>query len=376
MRIALIGTRGVPARYGGFETAVEEIGSRLADAGHRVTVYARERGPAEYRGMRVKYLPTVRTKYTDTLAHSFLSVGHALLARPDAAIVFNAANAPPATLLRLTGIPYALHVDGLEWRRAKWSGVGRTYYLMAERLAVRTANALIADSRGISEYYADRYGVETELIAYGAPIKDLDERVGQRLSELDLGVGRYHLVVARLEPENHVLEIVKGFSLSNARFPLIVAGSAAYGDQYRRQLEELAAEDPRVRLIGPVWDQELLDSLYLGCATYLHGHSVGGTNPSLLRASGAGAPVVAFDVPFNREVIGADGLYFRTPGELPPLIEDAERRHEEHRLRGCRLRESILARYNWDEVAAAYEALCDRLVVHGLVRAQQTNEAT
>jgi glycosyltransferase involved in cell wall biosynthesis len=358
VRIALVGTRGVPARYGGFETAAEEIGVRLVEAGHDVTVYTRSRGNPEYRGIHTVYLPTIRTKYTETLAHGFFSVCHALIRRPDVAIVFNAANSPAATFLRLAGVPYALHVDGLEWKRSKWSGAGRTYYLLAERLAVHTANALIADSRGISDYYANRYGVETDLIPYGAPVRHVDRTVEGRLREADLAFREYHLIVARLEPENHVTEILKGYWLSNAQFPLVVVGSAPYNDRYQRELERLAQADSRVRLTGAVWDQELLDSLYLGCASYLHGHSVGGTNPSLLRAAGAGAFCIAYDVSFNREVLGDDAVYFESPTSVRECVEHVEEYPRECATRGTKLRDSVVSRYDWDDVALRYEALC------------------
>ncbi len=313
MRIALIGTRGVPARYGGFETCVEEVGSRLAAAGHEVVVYCRptDDGAEQletFKGMQLVHLPVVRKRSLETLAHTSLSVLHRTLRDTDAAIVFNAANAPLLPVIRARGIPVATHVDGLEWQRGKWGPTGQRYYRMAESLAVRWSDALIADAQGIADYYSREFSAETELIAYGAPITKPEDAV--RIAELDLAPGKYHLVVARFEPENHVLEAVQGYVASRAELPLVVVGSAPYADEYTAKV--YAAADDRVRLLGGVWDQEQLDQLYAHALTYLHGHSVGGTNPSLLRAAGAGAYTLAFDVSFNREVIGDQGEYWRS----------------------------------------------------------------
>ncbi len=364
MRIALIGTRGVPARYGGFETCVEEVGARLVDAGHEVVVYCRpDEGarsadrPTTYRGMTLVDLPALHKRSLETLSHTALSVLHRSMRGVDAALVFNGANAPLLPVIRAMGIPVATHVDGLEWQRAKWSGLGQKYYRVAEALSVRWSDALIADAQGIADYYEAEFGAPTELIAYGAPIT-AKHALG-RLAELELRPGRYHLVVARFEPENHVAEIVEGYVASSATLPLIVVGSAPYASDYIERVHGLA--DERVRFMGGVWDQQLLDQLYAGALTYLHGHSVGGTNPSLLRAAGAGAYTVAYDVGFNREVLEDHGRYFSTPDDIALRVKEAEADPEDANLRGLALQHDI-SRYNWDDVAERYEQLCLDLV--------------
>lgn len=362
LRVALIGTRGVPARYGGFETCVEEVGARLAARGHRVVVYCRTADddprpvPRSHRGMRLVHLPALRRRTLETLSHTALSVLHQLRHPADAAVVFNAANSPFLPLLRLRRVPVATHVDGLEWKRAKWGPTGRRYYRTAEALAVRWSDALIADAAGIRDYYADEFGAGSDLIAYGAPL--LDDLGADRLAELGLEPGGFHLVVARFEPENHVELVVEGYRRSAARLPLVVVGSAPYADAYTRRVE--AAADDRVRLLGGLWDQDQLDQLYAHCRTYLHGHSVGGTNPSLLRAIGAGAAVDAFDVSFNREVLGPAGRFFRTPDDVARLVEDAEADPDGARDRGAALRRRA-EDYDWDRVADGYEELCRAL---------------
>ena len=356
----MVGTRGVPARYGGFETCVEEVGSRLAARGHQVTVYCRRTntdGPEldEFQGMRLVHLPAMRKRSLETLSHSGLSVAHLVRHRTDVALVFNCANAPWLPVIRASGIPVATHVDGLEWQRAKWGPLGKRYYRTAERLSVRWSDALIADATGIRTYYRETYGAASDLISYGAPVVHPG---ADRLAEAGLVADSFHLVVARFEPENHVLEIVRGYVRSGARLPLVVVGSAPYSDVYTQLVH--AEADGRVRFLGGVWDQDLLDQLYANARSYLHGHSVGGTNPSLLRAIGAGAATDAFDVVFNREVLGQAGRYFSDSDDLARLIEDSEIDSTGAADRGQAAR-GRAAGYDWDDVADRYEMLCRRL---------------
>jgi glycosyltransferase involved in cell wall biosynthesis len=249
-----------------------------------------------------------------------------------------------------------VHVDGLEWKRAKWSGAGRRYYQVAEKLAVRWADQLIADARGIQDYYRDTHAAQTVFIPYGTNLPD--GVPADRVAELDLSPGRYHLVVARMEPENNVHLIVEGYVQSSASLPLVVVGSAPYGDDYAATVRAAARGQQQVQFVGSVWDQQLLDALYANSATYLHGHSVGGTNPSLLRAMGAGAPTIAVDVVFNREVLGDTGAFFTTPASLAALLEQAESAPDVARRRGEAGRDRALACYDWEEVAGGYEQLC------------------
>jgi glycosyltransferase involved in cell wall biosynthesis len=374
MRIAMLGTRGVPARYGGFETAIEEIGKRLVTRGHEVVVYCRgaERPDLdEHLGMQLVHLPAARKKALETLSHTALSTVD--LWRPrrgrfDAAIVFNAANAPFLPAIHARGIGVAVHVDGLEWRRDKWSGAGQRYYRAVESLSVRWADALIADAQGIADYYASEFGAETELLAYGAPIQT--DPGAARVDELGLHPRKYHLVVARFEPENHVAEIVSGYVASHTELPLVVVGSAPYADEYTEQVKALAGDDSRVWFMGGLWDQQQLDQLYANALTYLHGHSVGGTNPSLLRAMGAGSGVLAYDVVFNREVLGDDGRFFTGSSDLATLLDDAEAHPDASVARGRALRDRAAARYRWDDVALGYERLLERLAAGESVRAR------
>lgn len=357
----MIGTRGVPARYGGFETAVEEIGARLVDRGHRVTVYCRraETKTDNHRGMELVHLPAPASRTAETFAHTALSMLHVQRHRPDVAFVFNAANAPLLPLLKLARVPFATHVDGLEWKRQKWGRIGRRYYRAAEAVAVRWSPAIIADAVGIQDYYRERFGLETDYIAYGAPI--LAGSKPDSISHLDLKPYEYHLVVARFEPENNIDLIIDGYRRSSAKRPLIVVGSSPYAKDYTGYLHRLANGDQRIRFLGGVWDQDLLDQLYANALSYVHGHSVGGTNPSLLRAMGAAALVVALDVNFNREVAAETALYFTNEDEVAARVEECESAPQSARQRGTLGQERVSIHYTWEAVTTEYERLAERL---------------
>lgn len=365
LRIALVGTRGVPARYGGFETAMEEVGRRLVEHGHDVVVYCRTgnsregHDPDHYLGMELIHLPALRKRTLETLSHTFLSALDALRRRRfDAVVVCNAANAAALPLLRLRG-PVAVHVDGLEWRRAKWGPAGRTFYRVSEALSVRWADALIADAYGIERYYDDEFGARTVGIAYGAP--DLGDVGDDRLAEVGARQHGFHVLVARFEPENHVDLMIEGYLASNAQLPLLVVGSTPYPGAYDERVQELAARSPQVHLLGGVWDQDLLDQLYANALTYLHGHSVGGTNPSLLRAMGVGTQTIAYDVVFNREVAGPDAAYGRTPAQIAAAIDAAEADETGTLARGAALAARARELYSWDRVAEQYAEMCARM---------------
>ena len=358
-----MGTRGVPAQYGGFETAVEEIGRRLVKRGYDVTVYCRNPGQdvTEYEGMHLVNLPAVRHRMTETLSHTAVSTAHAIIKdRPDVVLLLNAGNAPLLRPLKLAGVPTAIHLDGLESKREKWRGAGAKYYRWAEKAAVKWGDEVIADAQAIADYVRGAYGRECVVIPYGA---DVIEPGRDRVGELDVNPGEYHLIVARFEPENHVMDAVHAYRVSRQAQPLIVVGGAPYSQWYVDKVRETAREDPRIRLVGGVYDQHLLDQLYANAHTYVHGHSVGGTNPSLLRAMGAGAPVLAYDVEFNREVTDGHAFFWRDADALTAIFDRVATGEADGELRHFAAlgRERVAAVYQWDMVTDAYEDLIGRL---------------
>lgn len=357
MKVALLGTRGVPAQYGGFETAVEEIGSRLASRGYDVTVYCRNPGQTatSYRGMRLVNAPAIKHRMTETLSHTAVSTVHAIARdRPDVVLMLNAGNAPMLKPLSVANIPSAIHLDGLESRREKWRGVGARYYRWAERAAVKWGDVVIADAQAIADHVQSQYGRDCVVIPYGAEVISPGS---ERLAEVGVESDRYHLIVARLEPENHVLDAVHAYRQSKESLPLIVVGSAPYAQWYIDKVRAAAAGDPRIRLVGSIYDAELLDQLYGNARTYIHGHSVGGTNPSLLRAMGAGAPVLAFDVEFNREVTNGHAFFWADAHALTEITDEISTGAFDERLveLSARGKERVAEHYQWDAVTDQYE---------------------
>ena len=356
-KVAFIGTRGVPAQYGGFETAVEEIGARLVRRGFEVTVYCRNPGQSAtaYRGMKLINLPAVKHRMAETLSHSAVSASHAVLRdRPDVVLMMNAGNAPILKQLALARVPTAIHLDGLESRRAKWRGLGARYYGWAERAAVRWGDVVIADAQAIADHVMREYDRKCVVIPYGAAVIDPGS---SRLAELGVDAGAYHLIVARLEPENHVLDAVHAYLQSREVLPLIAVGSAPYAQWYIDKIASAAGGDSRIRMVGSIYDAELLDQLYANACTYIHGHSVGGTNPSLLRAMGAGAPVLAFDVEFNREVTAGQAFFWADAQALTELLDEISTGVFDARLTelGELGQTRIVEHYQWDAVTDMYE---------------------
>ena len=362
MKIAIIGTRGVPANYGGFETFAEELGARLATRGHEVTVYGR-RGfidprLGEYRGMRLVVLPALRSKHLETVSHTFVAALHAARRGFDVVLMCNAANAPFVRILQLAGVPVALNVDGLERKRRKWGIAGRSYYRLGECLAARLPNALITDAEVIQRYYRRAYRAASEMIVYGGdlePPKDSD-----RLPELGLEPREYLLYVSRFEPENNPDGVVDAYRRVEGTRPLVMVGGAPYARGLTRKVAELA--DDRVLLPGPIYGEGYRQLLF-NCRVYIHATEVGGTHPALVEAMGAGRPVLYYDTPENREVAGGVGSSFGFGGVnvledvIARVIDDEEQLIEMGRLSKRRVEE----RYRWADVADRYEKVLEEL---------------
>jgi len=310
MHIAILGTRGIPASYGGFETFAEQLSTRLVARGHDVTVYCRAHYVSprqiEYKGVRLKVLPTIRHKYFDTVVHAGLSAFHAGLSRRfDAALICNAANAPFAPVLRASGVPVAINVDGLEHKRRKWNWLGQNYYRVAERLSVWLPNETVTDARVIQDYYLAKYGARSTMIAYGAEV----ERRADRTAVTRWGVepNRYVLYVSRLEPENNAEMVIEAFRRVRTPQKLLVVGDAPYAHEYIAKLRSLARRDRRIVFTGFVFG-DAYRALQQNAYCYVHATEVGGTHPALLEAMGYGNCVLTLATPENSEAVGEAGL--------------------------------------------------------------------
>jgi len=358
MRIALLGTRGIPARYGGFETFAEELSTRLAARGHDVTVYCRQRYSGNlYRGVGLRYLPTVRHKYFDTLAHTLLSTLHLLRHRTDVALYCNGANAIFTLLPRWFGIPVALNVDGIERKRKKWNRLAKAWYLASEWLATFCPTVVVTDARAIHDYYRQHYGKESVYIPYGAEVGRVASATS--LEKLGLEPGRYFLYVSRLEPENHALEVRQAFETVDTTYKLALVGDAPYAPDYIRRVRNTM--DRRVVMPGAVYGDGYHE-LGSHCFAYIHATEVGGTHPALIEAMGRGALVVYRNTPENAEVAGDAGIPFE-PEELSAKLRLTLQMSEGERdLLRQKAMERVRVRYSWDAVTDAYEKLLAGLI--------------
>lgn len=362
MKIALLGTRGIPASYGGFETFAEEVSACLAERGHEVTVYCRSHyatsGLRTCRGASLVVLPTIRGKYLDTPVHTFLSCLHLMLRGADVAIFCNGANAVFSYWPKLRGVPTVLNVDGLEHKRKKWNRAAKAWYRLSERLASLCPDAVVTDARVIQRYYADRYGLATRYIAYGAPRGPL--RTIGKLDQLGLEAGEYFLYVSRFEPENNALLVVKEFERSGTNRKLVMVGDAPYAAAYIKRVK--ATSDPRIIFPGAVYGEGYAE-LQSHCLAFIHAAEVGGTHPALVEAMGRRCALLYLDTPENREVAGSTGLCYKAhAGSLRDRIQELTTADPE-RLREMRdaAAAEARARYDWNAVAGSYERLLQGL---------------
>lgn len=361
MRIAIIGTRGVPASYGGFETFAEQLGSRLAARGHEVTVYGRDRyvrrGFREYRGMRLVRLPAPRSKYLETVVHSLFAAVHALTRRYDLVYVCNSANVPAVILLRLLGRRVVLNVDGLEWQRAKWNRIGRTYYRLCAWVAAHLPVHLVTDARVIQDYYAKAYGRRTDYFPYGTDLEPVPD--DGTLARVGLRPGGYVLYVSRLEPENNAHVVIDAYAQVQTDLPLAIVGDAPYASEYIARLH--ATTDPRVRFLGAIYGDGYR-VLRSHASAYVQATEVGGTHPALVEAMGFGNTILANDVPEHRETLGEAGRYYQgaeaLARELQAILDDPGVARDLAR----QAHERAAAIYGWDAIADAYEAWLVSLV--------------
>lgn len=357
MRFAIVGTRGIPARYGGFETFAEELSTRLVERGHQVTVYCRER-PSEptYRGVRLQYVPTIRHKYFDTLAHTFLSTLHLLGSRYDALLYCNAANAIFTWAPRALGMPVALNVDGLERHRKKWNTLAKAWYRISEWLATWMPNTVVTDAQAIAQYYHEKYGHDSVMIPYGAELGAVG--TCDVLHKLGLEPTKYFLYVSRMEPENNALLVREQFERVATDLKLALIGDAPYAADYIARVRD--THDPRIVIPGAIYGQGYRE-LGSHCFAYIHATEVGGTHPALIEAMGRGALTLYLDTPENAEVAGGAGVPF-THEDLSRVIEHVLAYSEEERQAWrTRAMERVRSRYSWDAVTDAYETLLEGL---------------
>ena len=364
LKIAIIGSRGYPHVYSGYETLIKELSERLVGRDCEVTVYCHsnlfKEKPALVNGIKLVYVPTIETKSLSQLIHSFLSMCHAVVSDVDVIFAVNAANGPFGLISKIFRKPTAINVDGLEWLRPKWKGLGAIYFKIAARLSTILYDQIINDSEEMRKVYLNIFKTESVVIAYGATIKKSEEPY--LIQQWLIMPKEYYLVIGRMIPDNNADIIVKGFLASNSTKKMVVVGDVFYKDNYADALK--AIKDERIIFTGYVHDPEVLAALYHHCYVYIHGHEFGGTNPTMIKAMAYGCAILALNTVFNKEMLNNDlyGIYFEKNQEA---VRQQINYADQHPKKIEKLRKNshlgITDKYNWDCITALYLEVFRRL---------------
>jgi len=365
IKISIIGTRGYPYVYSGYETFVKQLSERLVLKDCNVTVYCHKGlfkiRPKEIKGIKLVYIPTIETKILSQPIHSFLSIIHACFKRPHIILVVNSANGPFGLLTKLFKIPTAINVDGLEWLRPKWKGLGSIYFKWASKMATIFYDQIINDSDEMRKVYLNLFKRDSKVIAYGADIRK--SKNPDLINKWNLKQREYYLVIGRLIPDNNADLIINGFLKSNSKKKLVIVGDVPYKDTYASNLKKI--KDERLVFTGYVKDQNVLAELYHNCYVYIHAHEFGGTNPTMIKAMAYGCSILALNTVFNMEMLqkGKFGLFFKK--ELISVTNQIDYCEKENMLIDKLRKESvngITNKYNWDFVSSQYLEVFKSLV--------------
>jgi glycosyltransferase involved in cell wall biosynthesis len=364
MKIAIIGSRGYPYVYSGYETFVKELVERLVKQNIEVVVYCHKNlfksYPAEVNGVKLKYFSTIESKSLSQLLHSFQTMIHACFQDYDVVLVVNSANGPFGLLTKIFRKKTAINVDGLEWLRPKWKGLGAKYFYLASKLSTKLYDQVITDSYEMQKIYRDEFKAESVVIAYGANIrysKDATLILKWKLKPQD-----YYLIVGRLIPDNNADLLVEEFVRSKSDKKLVIVGDVPYKDAYAEKIKSV--DDPRVIFTGYIVDQNELAELYHNCFMYLHGHQYGGTNPTMLKALAYGCAILALDTVFNTEMLEGEkhGIFFsKEKGKLASTIEHVEANESQLTRYREIARERIISNYTWEKICSQYIQLFNKL---------------
>jgi glycosyltransferase involved in cell wall biosynthesis len=368
LKIAIIGSRGYPIVYSGYETFVKEVSERLVAQNISVRVYCQKHlfstRPKHVNGVELVYMPTVQTKSLNQLVHSFFSMLHACFSTTDVILVVNAANGPFGLISLLAQKKTLINVDGLEWLRPKWKGLGAAYFKFAAKLATLFYNTIITDAEAMRQVYLQTFKADSTVIAYGANIRH--SKNPELIDRFGLTPNEYILIVGRLIPDNNSDLILEGFKKANSNKKLVIVGDVPYQDAYAQGMKANASD--QILFLGYITDSEVLAELYHQSYAYLHGHEYGGTNPTMLKAMAYGCAILALDTVFNREMLenGQFGWFFqKTSDSVALYLQQAEHNPQAVQTLKEKARDGITQKYNWDEVTRAYVTVFKALMYNG-----------
>jgi glycosyltransferase involved in cell wall biosynthesis len=355
-RIAIIGTVGVPGRYGGFETLAHQLVNNLADD-FEIKVYCSKHAytknerPRYFNKARLYYLP-FNANGIQSIIYDFISIIHALFVA-DTLVILGVSGGLLLPLVRLfTRKKIIVNIDGLEWRRAKWNKFAKKFLRFSERVAVRWSHADITDNEAIKRYTSIHYQTLSQLIEYGADHAkkvEITEAYSKKYSFIHQP---YAFKVARIEPENNIHVVLETFASLSQK--LVIVGNWE-ASEYGKKLKDTYKKCQNIYIIDPIYNQTELDVLRSNCLLYVHGHSAGGTNPSLVEAMYLALPVLAFDCAYNRATTEGKALYFKDSRELAQLIK-TNSISEIMEMKSA-MREIALERYTWHKIATKYKQL-------------------
>lgn len=360
--VAIIGTRGYPSYYGGFETAVRYLAPYLADKGWDVTVYGR---PGAFEEDSADAHPKVRSistrgfenKSLSTLSFGLTAVLDTSLKKPDVVLIMNVANGFWLPFLRMRSIPSLINVDGIEWERAKWGKFAKKIFRLGAKFTAVFGTSLVSDAVEIQRRWLKEFHRKSVFIPYGGEVS------GNLEVESGLEEGSYVLMVARFVPENTVSEFFAAVEEIALSTPVLIVGSSGYGGPLDETARDLAKRLPNVQWLGHINDDARLHSLWQHAGVYFHGHSVGGTNPALVQAMANGAPVVARDTVYNREVLSDSAIFCRPePKDIADSVLKLVNSPEEQALLRERARSRAAEFYTWGAVCQKYEDELAKLV--------------
>ena len=356
LKIAIIGSRGYPYVYGGYETFVKELSERLIKRGIEVHVYCHKNlfnnRPRNVNGVKLHYIPTIEKKSLSQLVHSLLSLFHATFSSYDAILVVNAANGPLGWIPKLRAKKTLINVDGLEWLRPKWKGLGAKYFHFAARAATKLYNIIITDADEMQKIYLTEFKSDSIVIAYGAPLYKKADPI--LLERFKLIPESYYLIVGRLIPDNNAYLIIKGFLQSGSNKKLVIVGDVPYKDEYADGLKKLESE--KLIFVGYVTNASELMALYQNCFAYIHGHKYGGTNPTMLNAMANKCAILALNTSFNREMLTDSlGIFFEEDERsVAEQIKKLENEPSKRRILKSEVSKGLTEKYDWDYITDAY----------------------
>ena len=357
LKVAIMGAKGYPYVYGGYDTFIKELGERLVGRGVHVRVYNHralfEDRPRFVNGIECIYTPAIESKSFTQLTHTFISMMHACFSNVDVILVVNSGNGPFGIISKIFGKPTVINVDGLEWLRPKWKGLGSKYFFFASKLATKLYDQVINDSEEMRRIYLKLFNADSKVIAYGANPREFVE--SDPIEKWNLESHSYFLIVGRLVPDNNADLLIEGFLKSDSKRKLVIVGDVPFQDEWADPLKEI--KDDRLIFTGYVKNANTLAALYFHCFAYFHGHEYGGTNPAMLKAMGYGCAILALNTPFNQEMLqnGKHGWYFeKTFQSLKLIIEKAEASPEEMVKLRLTAREGLTLKYNWEYVTDQY----------------------